>query len=206
MPAKREPGPGASEQIPPRSSPGRGQGRRWALAIGVAVLLGGGIWALDQVSPAIRQGWPSLRQAWPAWRARGASWARETWLWLEFFGSIALSLLALLWFTGLLFSLLMALVYLLVRLIGWLAARTPSSGLLSRFERLTLSLVRHDRLLGTVLNLGASAGSLGLLALIVGRPLDYWDLGIQVAIAVVMELIVLGVLFGEGRMGLLARG
>jgi hypothetical protein len=161
--------------------------------------LGSGVWALDQFSSA-------SHQVWPAWKARGASWAQETLLWLEFFGSIALSAIALLWFTGLLFSLLAALVYLLTRLIGWLAARYPSGIFLSRIEQLTLSMVRHDRALGTVLNGVASAGSLGILAWIVGRPLDYWDLGIQAAIFVVMELIVLGVLFGEGRIGLLARG
>jgi len=173
-------------------------GCRWVLAIGVAVLLGGGIWVLDQLSPGVRQ-------VWPEWKARGASWLQETLLWLQFFGSIALSAIALLWFTALLFSLLAALVYLLPRLAGWLAARFPSSDLLLHIQRMALSVVRHDRVLGTALNGVASAGSLGVLAWIVGRPLDGWDLGIQLAVAVVMELIVLGVLFGEGRIGALAR-
>jgi hypothetical protein len=199
VPGKREPDSEASADTPRRTSFVRGKGCRWGLAIGVALFLGSGVWALDQFSSA-------SHQVWPAWKARGASWAQETLLWLEFFGSIALSAIALLWFTGLLFSLLAALVYLLTRLIGWLAARYPSGIFLSRIEQLTLSMVRHDRALGTVLNGVASAGSLGILAWIVGRPLDYWDLGIQAAIFVVMELIVLGVLFGEGRIGLLARG
>jgi hypothetical protein len=199
VPGKREPDLEASAHTPQQAEVGRARGCRWALAIGIAVFLGGGIWALDQFSPGVRQ-------VWPAWKARGASWAQETLLWLEFFGSIILSAVALLWFTALLFTLLAALVHLLPRLAGWLAARFPSSDFLSRIEQLTLSLVRHDRVLGTALNLVASAGSLGILAWIVGRPLDVWDLGIQAAITVVMELIVLGVLFGEGRIGLLARG
>ena len=176
-------------------APGRAKLWRWLLLIGVALLFAGGVWAYDRVLPGIRAAWPVLQ-------ARGSERAHEAVLWLEFFASIAFSVVALSWFTGLLFCLLAALAYLFFLLIRWLALRWPKSERWPRIRDAVQALSRRDRLLGTVLNLAASAGALGVLSWLVDRPLDYWDLGIQGAIALLMELIVLGVLFRGGGIGL----
>lgn len=171
---------------------------RWLYALGAALLLGGGVWAYAQFSPG-------LCASWPAWKAHGAERAREALLWLEFFGSITLSALALLWFTALLFSLLLAAIYLLTWLLHWMASRSSTRVRLRRACGVLLALLGRERWVGTVLNLAASAGALFALSLASRLPLDDWDWGIQGAIAVAIELIVLGVLFGEGRVGWFSR-
>jgi hypothetical protein len=193
VPGKQKRGEKASVRAPQRAKLWR-----WLLLVGVALLFAGGVWAHDRVLPEIRAAWPELQ-------ARGSERAQEALLWLEFFASITLSVVALSWFTGLLFCLLAALAYLLPRLIHWEARLWPKKRGLPRVRDATLALLRHDRLLGTLLNLLASAGALGVLAAILERPLDYWDLGIQCAIALVMELVVLGAIFREGRIGLFSR-
>ena len=171
---------------------------RWLYALGAALLLGGGVWAYAQFAP-------SFGDAWPAWKAHGAERVREALLWLEFFGSITLSALALLWFTALLFSLLLAVTYLLTRLLRWIASRRSTHARLRRACSVLLALLGRERWVGTALNLAASAGALGALSLVSRLPLDDWDWGIQAAITVAIELIVLGVLFGEGRVGWFSR-
>ena len=177
---------------------------RWLYALGAALLLGGGLWAYAQFAP-------DLPASWDAWKAHGAERLREALLWLEFFGSILLSVLALLWLTALLFALLLGLIYLLTRLLRWAMARFSSRpGLQRTYVRracaFTLSLLGRERWVGTALNLLAGAGALGIVAEVSGLPLDHWDLGIQIVIALLIELIVLGVLFREGRVGWLSRG
>jgi hypothetical protein len=171
---------------------------RWLSALGAALLLGGGIWAYAQFAP-------DLSVSWPAWKAYIMQRGREALLWLQFFGSILLSVLALLWLTALLFSTLLALAYLLARTIRWVAARPSTTARLHRACRGLLTLLGHERWLGTAFNLAASAGALAILARASGLPLDPWDLGIQAIVTLAVELIVLGVLFGEGRMSGLSR-
>jgi hypothetical protein len=171
---------------------------RWLSALGAALLLGGGIWALAQFAPG-------FRASWPAWKAHGAGGLRETLLWLEFFGSILLSVLALLWLTAILFALFLALVRLSSRGLRWTASRPSSGTPLRRVCRALLFLLEREREMGTALNLAASAAALGVFRWASRLPLDAWDLGIQVGIALAIELIVLGLLFREGRVGWLSR-
>ncbi len=171
---------------------------RWLSALGAALLLGGGIWAYVQFAP-------DLRSSWPAWVAHGAERLRQAQLWLAFFGSLLLSALALLWFTALLFAGLLCLVYLLTRLLRWVAARPSSTARLRRACGGLLALLGRERWVGTVLNGAASAGALGALGWVTGLPLDYWDWGIQAVIALLIELIVLGVLFRGGRVNWFSR-
>jgi len=154
---------------------------RWALAIGFAVALGGGVWAYDVFSPQIRA-------AWPRWKAEGQPWVREALLWIEFLGSIALTVTILCWATALLFCLLGVVLFALLHLAERSLARTRPAGRL----RQTL---RKEWVLGTVLNVLASIGSLGVLTALLGRRLDGWDLGIQAAVSAAVELIVLQILF-----------
>jgi hypothetical protein len=171
---------------------------RWLVALSAALLLGGGAWAAAQFSPG-------FRSSWPVWKAHGAERLQEMLLWLQFFGSLLFSVLALLWLTALLFALLLALVYLLSRFLGWLSARPRTSTGLRRACGFALDLLGRERWVGTVLNLAASAGALGAFVWLSGLPLDYWDLGIQGIVAGVVELIVMGVLFREGKVGWFAR-
>jgi hypothetical protein len=131
---------------------------------------------------------------------------QELLLWLEFFGSILVSVLILLWLTALLFALLLVLVHFLRRFLHWLVSRPRSGAGLRRVCRFLLALLARERWVGTALNLLAGAGALGVFVWLSGLPLDYWDLGIQAVIAVVIELVVLGVIFGEGRVDWFARG
>jgi hypothetical protein len=172
---------------------------RWLYALTAALLLGGGVWAYAQFAP-------DFPASWSAWKAYGAERLHEALLWLEFFGSILLSVLVLLWLTALLFSLLLGGVYLLIRLLRWTIVRFPTRTGLRRVCRLLLFLLGHERWVGTALNLTAGAGALGIVAWVSGLPLDAWDLGIQAVIALLIELIVLGVLFREGRVAWLSRG
>jgi len=164
---------------------------RWALAIGFALVLGGGAWFFDVH-------WPRIRAAWPLWKAQSTPAVREMLLWIEFAASIGLSVVALCWFSALLFSLLCAIVFLLPRWVGR-HPKEPSIPRRQRVLRFLDSVVERDKLLGTVLNVLASSGALGVMSVVKARPLDLWDIGIQGAIAVAIELIVLQVLFSEGR-------
>lgn len=171
---------------------------RWLYALGAALLLGGGLWAIAQFSPG-------FRAAWPAWKAHGEAQMRRALLWFEFFGSLLLSALALLWLTALLFSLLLALATLLTRLLHRLASRPITRPALRRACRGLLALLERERWMGTVFNGMASAGALWLFALLTGLPLDNWDLGIQAIVTGTIELIVLGVLLREGKVNWFSR-
>jgi hypothetical protein len=170
----------------------------WLYALTAALLLGAGLWAYAQFAP-------DLQASWSTWKAHGAERLREALLWLEFFGSILLSVLVLLWLTALLFALFLGGAYLLTRLLRWTIARLPAKSALRRACRWLLALLGREREVGTALNLAASAGALGLVVWVSGLPFDAWDLGIQALIALLIELIVLGVLFREGRVAWLSR-
>jgi hypothetical protein len=121
-------------------------------------------------------------------------------LWTEFLVSIGVSIAFLCWATALLFSLLCAVVFLSPRIASWLGGRFASQSWLVRVEHKLGAVTKRDRLVGTVLNLLASAGSVTLLSVIQRRPLDSWDIGIQIGVAVAVEMIVLGFLFSQGRL------
>lgn len=176
-----------------------GTGWRWLYALGAALLLGGGVWAYAQFAP-------DLQTSWPAWVAHGTERLHEALLWLRFFGSLLLSALVLLWLTALLFALLLGGVYLLTRFLCRTIARFPTQSALRRACHRLLALLGRERWVGTALNLAAGAGALGIWMAISGLPLDGWDLGIQAVIALLIELIVLGVLFREGKVGWFSRG
>jgi len=57
---------------------------------------------------------------------------------------------------------------------------------------------RFDRVVGTALNLVSSAAALALFRWLTRMPLDYWDIGMQVAIAICLELVILGVILRVG--------
>jgi hypothetical protein len=164
---------------------------RWILAIAFALVLGAGFWAYDVF-------WPEIRASWPQWKAKGAPWVQELLLWVEFLASVTLSVVTLCWLTALLFCLLAASLCLLALALQRLSGRFPREGWIARARDLLRRVLGHSRLTGTVLNALASAGSLSVLEWILKRPLDFWDIGIQVAIAVAIELIVLDVLFADG--------
>lgn len=145
----------------------------WLVAVGAVLLVIGGAWVQRRVSPWALSLW---RQS-PLF---GPHVVREAALWVQFLGSLALSALTLSWLTALWFS------------IGALVLYG-----ISRLPRLRPSIrdwpQRHDRLVGAALGLLSSAGALALLPCVARRPLDYWDLGVQVLVAAVIELVVLGV-------------
>lgn len=173
----------------------RGTGyKRWLLG-GVAILLlGMSAWASSRMVVEVWAWWLRFRETW-------MQAIREAMLWIEFFGSISISLIVLSWTTMLLFGLLALLVYLLpflIRLIAWLR---PSNARLAHLRKTARQALRQrDRLVGTLLNLAASGGALWAFSWMTQQPLDYWDVGIQCLIALALELIVLGVVFG-GRPG-----
>jgi hypothetical protein len=161
---------------------------RWALALGFAIALGGGAWAYDVFGPQIQS-------AWPRWKAEGNPWLRETLLWIEFLTSITLSIALLCWLTALFFCLFCAMLFGVPYLLDRFSRNfTPRQGFDSIRYAVDIVLER-ERLLGTALNLLASLAALVALSNILGRPLDYWDVGIQVAVSAAVELIVLQVVF-----------
>jgi hypothetical protein len=161
---------------------------RWALALGFAIALGGGAWAYDVFGSQIQS-------AWPRWKAEGEPWLRETLLWIEFLTSVTLSIALLCWLTALFFCLFCAMLFGAPCLLDRFSRHfTPRRG----FDRIRYAVdtfLEKERLLGTVLNLLASLAALVALSNILGRPLDYWDVGIQFAVFAAVELIVLQVLF-----------
>jgi hypothetical protein len=175
-----------------------------AVPLGTAVLLAGGLWVAREGGPAAERAGAGLRAAWAALRARGARAAHETGLWLQFLGSLVVSLIALSWFSALSFALLGALVRVLPRLLDAAAVRFPRARRLPRMGDAARRALAHGRAVGTALNLAASGCALGLLAWLVPGPLDGWDLGIQGLIAVAVELVVLGLLFRDARFDLRA--
>lgn len=170
----------------------------WVVAVGLVLLVVGGSWAYDQLLPWVPVALSRLRPGW-------LSFVREVALWSEFFASISLSLVALSWTTALLFGLLATLVYLAPGLIHFIASKYPGDARLPRVRDLIReTLKKHDRLVGTLLNLSSSGCALLVFSRVIRRPPDYWDFGIQFLIALVIELIILGVMFGRGRAGLIS--
>jgi len=171
----------------------RGGAWRWALALGFAIALGGGAWAYDVFGPEIRA-------FWPMWKAEGKPWLRETLLWIEFASSITLTVATLCWFTSLFFCVLCALFFGLSRLLDRCSVRAlPEQGL-ARMRRAMNWIVQHDRLLGSIANALASLAALAVLRILLKRPLDLWDIGIQIMISAAVQLIVLQILFPRGRL------
>jgi hypothetical protein len=114
--------------------------------------------------------------------------------WIEFLGSVSLSVLALSWLTALLFVGSALSLYLLPRIVYRLSTRYPArSWLPSVGDAIDAFTGRYRRVVGTVLVLGSSACALLVFSHLFRRPLDYWDYGIQAALALLLELIVLGV-------------
>ena len=92
-------------------------------------------------------------------------------------------------------------IFTLPNLLGKLSSRSPSDLRLARAHQIAQSAMQRDALVGTLLNLLASVLALAMLTVVLGRALDFWDLGIQAVISIAIELIVLQVLFPEGRLG-----
>ena len=171
---------------------------RWALAVGFAVALGGGVWVYDVFGPRIHASWPH-------WKSGGKPWLRETVLWIEFLASITLTVAILCWFTALYFCLLCAMLYSLPHLFHWFSRHVSPERRFHQIVHRLDALVERDWVLGTILNLIVSGMALVTVTIILERPLDYWDIGIQAVIAAAIELIVLQVLFAKGRLGWPAR-
>jgi hypothetical protein len=115
--------------------------------------------------------------------------------WLEFLGSIAWSAVGLAWSTVLFFGLAALGLRALPSWLDRVAKRQPGRRAWPWLRDGTLAAVsNHPRLVGTLLNLLSSTLALGLFTALTGQPLDGWDLGIQGAIALLLELIVLGVI------------
>jgi hypothetical protein len=98
-----------------------------------------------------------------------------------------------------------AILFSLPGLLDWLSRRTSLSRRFDRIQQIAHTIRQRDRLFGTILNLLASAGALVTLVVVLERPLDYWDVGIQVAISAAIELIVFQVLFANGQLNWPAR-
>jgi hypothetical protein len=161
---------------------------RWALALGFAIALGGGAWAYDVFGPQIQS-------AWPRWKAEGEPWLRETLLWIEFLASVTLSIALLCWLTALFFCLFCAILLATLYLLNRFSRQfTPHRGF-DLVRNAVDTVLEKERMLGTVLNLLASLAALLALSSILKRPLDHWDVGVQLAVSAVIELIVLQVLF-----------
>jgi hypothetical protein len=171
---------------------------RWALALGFAIALGGGVWIYDVFGAEIHT-------LWPRWKAEGEPWLRATLLWIEFLASITVTVAILCWFTALFFCLFCAILFSLPRLLEWCSRRTSFPRRFDQIRRTVGSIVERDRLLGTICNLCASIGALFVLTILLRRPLDYWDIGIQVVISTAIELIVLQILFANGQFNWLVR-
>jgi hypothetical protein len=159
----------------------------WILPLTV-VLLGVGVLA------AYQQLRPRIPGAMAAAQAFGTNVLARAVPWAEFLGSVLLSLLALSWLTTLLFVLSAMLLHWLPRLAHGLALRYPANAWWPRLRDAVHEFTgRYSRIVGTVLVLASSACALLLFSRLFRRPLDYWDLGIQAAFAVILELIVLSV-------------
>lgn len=168
----------------------RDGGWRWALAVGFAIALGVGVWACDVFGPEISA-------SWPRWKAEAKPWVRETMLWIEFLAGITLTMALVCWLTAFLFSLFCAALFSLPWLLGWFSDCFSLHPQLDRVQHIVNAAVAHTQLMGTLANLFASLGALATLEVILRRSLDYWDIGVQIAISAAIELIVLHVLFTE---------
>jgi hypothetical protein len=166
---------------------------RWALALGFSIALGGGAWAYDVYGSAIHT-------LWPMWKEEGRLWQRETLLWIEFLASITLTAAILCWFTALFFCVMCALLFGLLALLDRLSSQLVPGRDQSRMRNTIDEIWRRDRLWGSILNVVASLAALATLTKLLDRSLDYWDLGIQIAVSAAIELIVFQVLFAQGRL------
>jgi len=115
--------------------------------------------------------------------------------WAQFLGSVAFSAAGLAWSTVLFFGLLALGLRALPAWMDRAARRLPGRGpWLWLRDGTDAAMNRHPRLVGTLLNLLSSTLALGLFSALTGQPLDEWDLGIQGVIALLIELVVLGVI------------
>ena len=145
----------------------------WLVAIVGILLVVGGALAQRRLAPLVSSLWRRSPLV-------GSHAAQEAALWVQFLGSLVLSALTLSWLTALWFSLGTLVLY----GVSFVSRLRPS---IRDWPR------HHDRLVGTALSLLSGACALALLPQVARRPLDYWDLGIQVLLTAVIELVVLGV-------------
>jgi hypothetical protein len=110
-------------------------------------------------------------------------------LWLATLGSILASFLWLAAGTALAFAFLLLSVLLLLTL--WTRVSGPSDPG-SAWSQAWQATRKQGRLLGTLLNLLASLSALLLLPVVLGRPIDSWDIAMQAAIALIVQLLVVG--------------
>lgn len=108
-------------------------------------------------------------------------------LWLDTLGSVLVSFLWLGTATGLIFLLLRVSLLLLFALAAALAGTRAFGSVWSQGRQ---TMRQHGRLLDTAITVLASLLALLLLPLVLGRPADAWDIAIQLAIAVTIELLV----------------
>ena len=158
---------------------------RLVAVLGVAVVGVVGYLLVRPWVPAVRvfvqRGWSRL-----------AAWLMP---WLEFLGSVAYSAVGLAWSTVLFFGLAALGLRALPSWLDRLAKRQPQRAVWPWLRDGALAAVgNHPRLVGTLLNLLSSVLALGLFSALTNQPLDEWDLGIQGVVAVLIELIVLGVI------------
>jgi hypothetical protein len=120
--------------------------------------------------------------------------------WGRFVGSVALSAVGLSWLTAAFF----ALSALLLRALPlWLDR--ASRGSLSRLvwlhwkQGIKAAMDKHPRIIGSLLNLLSGTLALGVFSWLTGVPLDEWDLGIEAALVLLIELAILGWVGHTGR-------
>jgi hypothetical protein len=108
-------------------------------------------------------------------------------LWLGTLGSILASFLWLAAGTALAFAFLLVSLILFIT-VGTRLSAPSAAG--SGGSQVWQTVRKQGRLVGTAINILASLGALLLLPLVLGRPLDSWDVAIQATIALIAQLLI----------------
>ncbi len=148
------------------------------------VLLAGIAWACFSIYMAVQNTRANFQTAW-------ANFLQQIAPWLEFIGSISLSLVALATTTLLLFALFRILVYPVLFLVLSIVSvfSTTEHQHPTRYQTNEI-LETQARFLGTLINLFSSLCALLIVSRTFQRPPDYWDFGIQFLIALIIEFVV----------------
>jgi hypothetical protein len=151
----------------------------------IILFLAGGCWVYSIVQPRVSPAWRNFQVGWSNFVGGVTSWG-------EFIGSIFLSFVALTVTTLLLFGLFRLLLYLLILIVFLIVSPFVTNKYYYPIQyRAHQALQEHGRLVGTLINLVSSFCALLIVSWIFQRPPDYWDFGIQLVIALIIESVIL---------------